>query len=722
MSNEKAFPISIIVISYNNFKYITECLDSIFKQTYSNIQLIISDDGSKDFNLKKLNSYIKKHRTANISDIVINVNAENMGTVSHLEYVRSKCTGELITVIAADDAYADELAISRFADEYIAHDKKVGVITSLLAMCGTKLSDIKYVFTPDKDVELINSGDSTRLFEELAYRCFIPSSGTVMTPEVYQKIGSLAGDYRFIEDWSAQLRIARMGLPIRCINHITVLHRDGGVSHGNTRAANSVYLQYYKDFLTIFDKEIKPYESLMSKAAFRRADRYNEGRRGRYNRDVEEAACRSDKKKIVFYFRKGVVAKGDFALYYRIGEYIAQNTDYDVFCVNNSNAEIQKKYLNSGIHFVDITPSNLKCFEGATFITAYNQLFFMLEEIGTLKTAKILPLFLHPQIYKWMDLQTSPYFKDNRVFKMLTSHNAYGFMDKANLLALQKHGTVKFEERYFPVALDKIDTEYSALPVVNKDEINIAWFGRLDGDKVYSFTNFLDNLLGFKFDKPITVHLIGDGNAKDIIDLDKYAPQMRFVFNSYMYGEEKDVYLRENADIVVAMGICALNAATLKIPTVIPIVSTNPFRANKFVFLNDTVDYTLGTNEDDMDALGCKTYTATHIIDMVYSEGEKERIGESCYKYAKDNFCFEKHADEYLRLIENTTLTVRQCKKNRSIANQLRLFRLYKTLRKNRTYFDFTQFQLKINYFMALPKRTRIKKVLLYLEKKLRRK
>ena len=37
-------PLTILVVSYNNFNYIFETLDSIFEQTYNNIQLIISDD------------------------------------------------------------------------------------------------------------------------------------------------------------------------------------------------------------------------------------------------------------------------------------------------------------------------------------------------------------------------------------------------------------------------------------------------------------------------------------------------------------------------------------------------------------------------------------------------------------------------------------------------------------------------------------------------------
>ena len=40
--------VSVVVITYNSSKYILECLDSIYNQTYQKIELIISDDCSKD--------------------------------------------------------------------------------------------------------------------------------------------------------------------------------------------------------------------------------------------------------------------------------------------------------------------------------------------------------------------------------------------------------------------------------------------------------------------------------------------------------------------------------------------------------------------------------------------------------------------------------------------------------------------------------------------------
>lgn len=692
------FQISVIVISYNNFRYIFQALDSILSQTYSNIQLIISDDGSEDFNEKKLKRYLKRKDKKNVTDLIININKENLGTVKHLEMLYPICTGELITIIAADDAFADKNVFRDFANEYLHYDKKVGVITSLLAMCDTKLKKVNFIFTNEKDVALINSGNSRRLFEELAYRCVMPSSGTVITPEVHKLIGKLSDDYSYVEDWNSHIRIARMGIQVRCLDRITVLHRDGGVSHGNKRVNYDVYLKYYRDLLTLYEKEVKPHQQFLSNFAARRALQYYNWREKRYQQDKNNFFEVDGRKKIVFYFRKGVVAKGDFSLYYCVAAQLAKNSKYAIFCVNNSIKELQEGYLDSNINFCDITPQNIHMFEDATFVTAFNQLFFLLDEIKEVKNAKILLLFMHPQIYDWMAGQVSKKFNFNSLFKLLISNNSYAFMDKGNLLAVQKRSKYIFQERYFPVVTDRV-RECPYAKKLDSRYINIVWFGRLDGDKIYSLLNFLDNIIGFDFGKPLSVHLIGDGNAKNLVKFSKYAPQIRFVFNSFLYGDEKDRYMKENADIVLAMGISALDAALLKIPTIVPIVSPKAFSDNKFMFFYDIKDYCLGVAGGDIKDTKIKTHLAHKII-KICCEGYNE-IGEKCYRCAVDNFSVLNQQERIEYDISSAMMTKRKCMLNPSVAVQMFKLKVYRLLRGKRSYNDYLLFKQKIKKFFS---------------------
>lgn len=41
--------ISISILTYRNYRYLYEALESVFSQDYSNIELIVSDDGSDNF-------------------------------------------------------------------------------------------------------------------------------------------------------------------------------------------------------------------------------------------------------------------------------------------------------------------------------------------------------------------------------------------------------------------------------------------------------------------------------------------------------------------------------------------------------------------------------------------------------------------------------------------------------------------------------------------------
>ena len=52
--------VSIIIPVYNSERYLNECLNSLFDQTYQNIEIIAVDDGSTDTSIENLKNYSDK--------------------------------------------------------------------------------------------------------------------------------------------------------------------------------------------------------------------------------------------------------------------------------------------------------------------------------------------------------------------------------------------------------------------------------------------------------------------------------------------------------------------------------------------------------------------------------------------------------------------------------------------------------------------------------------
>lgn len=89
--------VSIVVPIYNVEEYLEQCLQSIINQTYSNLEIILVDDGSVDNSL----SIIKKY--AKIDNRIIYVSKENGGQASARNVGYTMAHGKWIWNVDADD-------------------------------------------------------------------------------------------------------------------------------------------------------------------------------------------------------------------------------------------------------------------------------------------------------------------------------------------------------------------------------------------------------------------------------------------------------------------------------------------------------------------------------------------------------------------------------------------------------------------------------------------
>lgn len=91
--------VSIAVYNYNYGPYIDQCLDSIFKQTYQNFEVCISDNSSTDNSWDIISKYIKKYP----DKIKAIKNSKNMGAGFNRENAEHLASGDYLLVLTSDD-------------------------------------------------------------------------------------------------------------------------------------------------------------------------------------------------------------------------------------------------------------------------------------------------------------------------------------------------------------------------------------------------------------------------------------------------------------------------------------------------------------------------------------------------------------------------------------------------------------------------------------------
>lgn len=108
--------VSIIVPVYNVEKYIHKCIDSIINQTYTNLEIILVDDGSPDNCGKICDEYAKKDKRIKV------IHKENGGVSSARNIGIKLSKGQWISFIDSDDWIENryfEIMIKQAKKQYV---------------------------------------------------------------------------------------------------------------------------------------------------------------------------------------------------------------------------------------------------------------------------------------------------------------------------------------------------------------------------------------------------------------------------------------------------------------------------------------------------------------------------------------------------------------------------------------------------------------------------
>ncbi|MCI8640276.1 MAG: glycosyltransferase family 2 protein [Clostridia bacterium] len=95
--------IDVLLATYNGEKYLKEQIESILNQTYSNIRLIISDDGSTDNTREIIKEYKQKDKR-----VVYYFQENNLGYIKNFEFLLTKVENEIYMLSDQDDFWIPE--------------------------------------------------------------------------------------------------------------------------------------------------------------------------------------------------------------------------------------------------------------------------------------------------------------------------------------------------------------------------------------------------------------------------------------------------------------------------------------------------------------------------------------------------------------------------------------------------------------------------------------
>lgn len=268
--------VSVIILSYNQLDILNETIDSILEQDYHNIEIIISDDGTKEFKNDYYYEYINKRKKNNIKNVIINSNNKNLGVVKNYNKGLSLSNGKYIKFIDGDDVFFNNKSLSELVNFMKENDSLI--VTGNMLFCDENMNQLPIA---NKKIKYFRRylplGKNPEIFfKKLAIEDVIPNPAVLFNRKVFELYGVYDEDYMHLDDWTMFLKVVRLGCKIDYLDTITIKYRFGrGVSINKKH--NNIF---FNDTIKCYKKEIIPYKRQLGYWAYKNAMwRYERGYR-----------------------------------------------------------------------------------------------------------------------------------------------------------------------------------------------------------------------------------------------------------------------------------------------------------------------------------------------------------------------------------------------------------------------------------------------------------
>lgn len=216
--------VSVAVVTYNSSNTVVETLDSIYNQTYPNLELIISDDCSPDNTVEICRDWIESHKDRFVRTELLTVE-KNTGVSANMNRAEAACKGEWVKGIAGDDVFLP-VCIETYVDFVLNHLEAVCVFANVEVFGGDERAR-QYIKRNYKNMELFFNMSIEEQYDFLTLVCNPIYAPTAFYNRARVVALGIKNDERipFEEDRAKWIRFVKAGVHFDFINKATVKYR-----------------------------------------------------------------------------------------------------------------------------------------------------------------------------------------------------------------------------------------------------------------------------------------------------------------------------------------------------------------------------------------------------------------------------------------------------------------------------------------------------------------
>jgi glycosyltransferase involved in cell wall biosynthesis len=206
------FSVSIITVSHNSIRTISDTINSVLSQTYQNIQYIVIDGSSTDGTIEIIKSF-SNHISKFVSE-------PDKGIYDAINKGIKLATGDIIGILNSDDFFYDSFVIEKIVNAFIESDT------------DSVIGDVQFV-DPDKTSRIVRYYSSKK-FTPLKFKYgFMPAHPSFYTKRgLFEKLGYYKTDYKIAADYELLIRFLYINkIKYRYLEMPFVSMRTGGVSN-----------------------------------------------------------------------------------------------------------------------------------------------------------------------------------------------------------------------------------------------------------------------------------------------------------------------------------------------------------------------------------------------------------------------------------------------------------------------------------------------------------